>query len=1059
MSAPAESHLNYLLTAYLFESISTEGKREVEGHLAACTACREELARLRRTVGLAGEALRTDGGEAYSFEARRLERVLAERKGRRFLAWLPRKGLYAILATAAALAVISTLFMIPMQMKARGRMDRIPGSSSAAPHLEERVTFGRYAPSPPAPAPGALVLNDKVLVMGGSEAKTEEASREMLFAEKEPATAEPLPPGEPAAVETPAPPPAPEITVAKTGPAKAPTPPSPAFRAPRPAVTATASIPATPPAHPAIVAATPPPAQPPALQPAGGKPESHVLAAGVSVRPQAGESVAGLDFDANGAIDAGLITGDLEVAKAEKADKAPAPKNAQERWSISERSRKPHAPAEGLGAQPGMGSGAPASGPAIAAGDRLDLAMETEKHFEQDVFKIKGDQVKLLQQVNENQKQLIDELSAKLQKLDGSTQGALEGDAPAGAEGRPEKDDIQGWSYGLKVDGKALDARDLYAGGKFKRDGTILEAGGQKHDVFYEDLLGIPDITRQRQNVPLDALVKSQSEVNLDPQLFGKDVQFGGGAVIDLPRYASGRRDPAIQSAVERRLRAFSYWGRIDPTLTLDGFLSRELPVPPPAVGDEGLGEAEFRAKYGVNPFVDARKDPLSTFGMDVDTASYTLARTTLRAGKLPDPKTVRVEDFVNYWKADVPADPAGAPSEGAFSVSCEGGPSPFAEGLDLLEITVKARDLRPGERKPAVLTFAIDASGSMAAPPSPGAPASRLALVGDALRVLVDSLEPDDRVGIVAYAREAYLVLDHTPARERDRILGAIGSIAPGGATDVESGLGLAYRLADEVFEPRAVNRIILCTDGVATAGERGPEEILKKVAVFARRGIWLTCVGVGMGRYDDNLLQTLSKSGNGNYAHVDGAGEAARIFRESLPSTLQVLARDAKIQVEFDPEVVSRYRLVGYEKRDIADKDFRNDAIDSGDVGPGSVVTVLYEVRRRAGAAGDLGKIRLRYHDVGTGRVEETEHPLSPGVIAPSAAETCDRFRFLAAAARTAELLRGSYWARASTFGDVLAVLGSVSPAFRARPEWRELVEMAARARDLTVASFAAK
>ena len=378
---------------------------------------------------------------------------------------------------------------------------------------------------------------------------------------------------------------------------------------------------------------------------------------------------------------------------------------------------------------------------------------------------------------------------------------------------------------------------------------------------------------------------------------------------------------------------------------------------------------------------------------------------------------------------------------------------------IELLKIAVKARELRSGERKNAVLTFAVDTSGSMAAASKDKgmrvnvSDASRLALVRQALLTLVDALSPEDRVGIVAYNTHPYLVLPHTAARERSRIAGAINSLEPGGATNVQAGLDLTYRVADEVFDPKALNRVILCSDGVANVGARGPEEILKKVSVFARRGIYLSAVGFGMGKYNDTMLESLANKGNGNYAYVDGAAEANKIFRENLPSTLQVLAKDAKIQVDFNADVVSHYRLLGYENRDIKDKDFRNDKVDAGEVGPGSTVTVLYEIRRRTNPQGDLGRIYLRYRDTGIGRIEEVNYPLSPGVLATDLKDTSDRFRFIASVAETAELLRSSYWSRDSSYGRVLKLLTGLSDEFRSRPESQEFVPFVAQAQLLTV------
>ena len=506
----------------------------------------------------------------------------------------------------------------------------------------------------------------------------------------------------------------------------------------------------------------------------------------------------------------------------------------------------------------------------------------------------------------------------------------------------------------------------------------------------------------------------------------------GGGATLGLP---------AVKAQLEPRFRAFNYYRSLDRTLTPEVFFQQTLEIPAPAVGDEGLGEAAFRGRYGVNPFVDTSRDHFSTFGMDVDTASFTLARAMIQSGKLPEPKSVRVEEFVNYFREDVAADP-----RTVFTVRSEGGPAPFGDGLDLLKITVKARELLPGERKNAVLTFAVDTSGSMNL-------GDRLVLVRQALETLVTSLKPEDRVALVAFGASPYLVLPHTAARERERILSAVSSLAPGGSTNVEAGLDLAYRIADEVFDAKGVNRIVLCSDGVANVGVRGPDAILRKVEVFAKRGIYLSSVGFGMGKYNDSMLETLANKGNGNYSYVDSTQAAADIFQKSLPSTLQVLAQDAKIQVDFDPEVVSHYRLLGYENRDIADKDFRNDKVDAGEVGPSSTVTVLYEIRRKPSSSGDLGKVFIRYRDTGTGRVDEFNYAIPPGVLATGLKETSERFRFIACAAETAEILRQSYWARNGSFASVLAALDSLTPEFKARPEAQELTDLVTRAQAIAL------
>ena len=508
---------------------------------------------------------------------------------------------------------------------------------------------------------------------------------------------------------------------------------------------------------------------------------------------------------------------------------------------------------------------------------------------------------------------------------------------------------------------------------------------------------------------------------------------------VALGKVNSGPTLGQLRAAEETR-RAVQHFQKQDPSLSAETVVARGLTIPPPAVGDEGLGREGFRQRYGVNPFVDTARDRFSTFAMDVDTASYTRTRELLRNGQLPDPATVRVEEFVNYFRATRAADP-----ERAFSVFCEGGPSRFGNDVELLEVTVKARELAAAERRPLALTLAIDTSGSMALE-------DRLAQVTTTVSTLLGSLEPRDRIAVVAYGAQAYLALPPTPARERDRIRSALASLHAGGSTNVEAGLELAYRLADDGYDSHTLNRVILCSDGVATEGARDASELLEVVRVYAKRGIYLSVLGFGRERYDDAFLERLADEGNGNYAYVDGPAEARRVLRQNLPATLHVLARDAKIQVEFDPQVVGHYRLLGYENRDIRDQDFRNDSVDAGEVGPGSTVTALYEVRRHPGATGALGRVFIRFHDTRRQRVVELDFPIPPGVLAASPDRLGDRHRFMACVAETAELLRESYWARDGSYARVLAELYRLSPEFRRTGDWRELHDLVSVAGRLT-------
>jgi Ca-activated chloride channel family protein len=507
--------------------------------------------------------------------------------------------------------------------------------------------------------------------------------------------------------------------------------------------------------------------------------------------------------------------------------------------------------------------------------------------------------------------------------------------------------------------------------------------------------------------------------------------------------YSRGVQDQARAAlgAGEVLLRNFANYRAVDPSLTWDRYYKRPLLAPPPGIDDEGLGESEFRRRYGTNPFVDTQRDHFSTFALDVDTASFTLAKARLEAGRLPDPKAVRVEECINYFKQDYRAD-----RFEAFSVFADGMPSPFGPpGVELVRLGIKARELAENERRAAVLTVAVDVSGSMAE-------ARHLELVKRALARLVDALSPSDQLAVVTYSNQASLLLPHTLVRQRERILGAIAALSPAGGTNVEAGLDLAYRIADESLSPGSVHRVLLFSDGVANIGSRRPEELLERLRVFARRGIYLTVVGVGS-RVHDRLLERLANEANGRYDYLESDADALRIFKENLPGALEVLAEDAKIQVDFNAEVVARYRLLGYENRDIRDEDFRNDKVDAGEVGPGTTVTALYEIVRHPAASGPLGKVFLRFRDTATRLVVERDYPVPPGILAPETRGADFSLRHLAAAAETAELWRQSYYARDGSFAKVLAFLESFPEAERERPEWQELHAAAYRSLQLTV------
>lgn len=436
-------------------------------------------------------------------------------------------------------------------------------------------------------------------------------------------------------------------------------------------------------------------------------------------------------------------------------------------------------------------------------------------------------------------------------------------------------------------------------------------------------------------------------------------------------------------------------------------------------------------AEPAVNPFTAAATDNLSTFALDVDTASYSMARAYLEAGSFPPPDVVRVEEFVNAFDYAYPR-----PSQG-FSITVDGASAPFgAPGNQLVRVGIQGAEIDSGQRDPAVLTFVIDVSGSMQEP-------NRLPLVKESLRLLVDELREGDQVGIVVYGSRARVVLEHTAASERDRILSAIDSLGNEGSTNVEEGLRLGYDQAGRAFQRGASNRVILASDGVANVGATGPEAILRVIRDRAAQGIYLTTVGFGMGSYNDHLMEQLANDGNGNYAYVEDLDEARRIFVENLTGMLQVIAKDAKVQVVFNPAVVSQYRLLGYENRAVADADFRNDQVDAGEVGAGHNVTALYEVALTGQAEGELMTVQLRWADPRTGDVSEIAQPFTSAELAADLAAAAPDLRLAAGVAGFAELLRGSPYAGDRTFADLHALL---APLAVERPNDAALQELLA-------------
>lgn len=417
-----------------------------------------------------------------------------------------------------------------------------------------------------------------------------------------------------------------------------------------------------------------------------------------------------------------------------------------------------------------------------------------------------------------------------------------------------------------------------------------------------------------------------------------------------------------------------------------------------------------FFENDGVNPYILTTVDNLSTFSLDVDTGSYSIARRYINDGLQPPHDAIRVEEFVNSFDQGYLN-----PPDVGFAVYADGAPSPFHnDGTCFLRIGVQGYDVDEEVRPPAALTFVIDVSGSMAQE-------NRLELVKQSLQLLVDRMRADDTVAIVVYGSNARVVLNPTNGSDRRTILSTIYSLQPEGSTNLEAGLNLGYELANRAYKSGGINRVIIASDGVANVGNTGADVLSAQIRGYADSGINLTTIGFGMGNYNDVLMEQLADNGDGNYAYVDNMDEAERLFIDNLMSTLQTIALDAKIQVEFDPNVVQQYRLIGYENRAIADQDFRNDNIDAAEFGAGHTAAAIYAVQFVPGANGRIGTVNLRWQDPDTRRVQEINGTFNTWDLSDSFDNAPTHFQLAVVAGQFAELLRGSYWAEGVTYNDL--------------------------------------
>lgn len=452
------------------------------------------------------------------------------------------------------------------------------------------------------------------------------------------------------------------------------------------------------------------------------------------------------------------------------------------------------------------------------------------------------------------------------------------------------------------------------------------------------------------------------------------------------------------------------------------------------------------------NPVHAVASDPVSTFSIDVDTGSYANVRRFLNGGQLPPADAVRLEEMVNYFPYGYPLPQGDVP----FGIGVEQAQTPWNPQTRLLRVAIRAADSSVEQLPPANLVFLVDVSGSMDR-------REGLPMVQGTLKLLVDQLRPQDRVSLVTYAGEARVVLGSTPGNEKSKIRAAIEQLSAGGSTAGESGIQLAYAEAQKGLIPQGINRILLATDGDFNVGISDFDSLKQLAAQKRKGGVSLTTLGFGVDNYNERLMEQLADAGDGNYAYIDNLREARKVLVDQLGSTLSVVARDVKLQLEFNPAEVSEYRLLGYENRALKREDFSNDKVDAGEIGAGHTITALYEIvpagakgwleplryqntAKPEGKAGELAWLRVRYKAPGSEPSRLLERPIVAGKALPLV-QASEDLRFAAAVAAFAQQLKGGQYTGDFSLADSAALARGArgDDRFGLRGEFVQLVELA--------------
>jgi Ca-activated chloride channel family protein len=552
---------------------------------------------------------------------------------------------------------------------------------------------------------------------------------------------------------------------------------------------------------------------------------------------------------------------------------------------------------------------------------------------------------------------------------------------------------------------------------------TVLVIGACTVEKADQATLTTPTVPIEQDNRPLESEARVQEEIKR-------------GSVVTADAVArTGARVPQVKSRM------------LYEALPASGVAQLRAPSEP-------LNRENY-AHVSDNPLHRVAEDPFSTFSIDVDTGAYSNMRRMLNVGNRPAKDAIRTEELVNYFSYGYPRPGhKGTP----FSITTEVGPSPWNPDTQLLHIGIQGYDVPRAQLPAANLVFLVDVSGSMQSP-------DKLELLKSALRLLVRELKAADRVSMVVYAGASGVVLEPTPGDQAATIGAALDGLTAGGSTNGGAGIRMAYALAQQAFIKDGINRVILATDGDFNVGTVDFELLKQLVEDRRAHGIGLTTLGFGTGNYNDHLMEQLADAGNGNYAYIDTLSEARKALVDEMSSTLMTIAKDVKIQVEFNPSTVAEYRLIGYENRALAREDFSNDKVDAGEIGAGHSVTAIYEIAL-TGSAGrrlddgryqpqphttanssELALVRLRYKQPGGATSTLIERPVRTAEIVKDLGQASEHYRFAAAVAGFGQILRGGKYTADFSYPEVLSLARGARGAdpFGYRGEFLQLANLA--------------